>query len=191
MQSAHRSNSTAVAQAPDPNPAAGDAAIFEGDREKRDVFTGFLLTLFVFLAWDTALGSLFEVPAWLGLGVSIAFALIFFGFLLAVIGFSVVPSKWRLTISPAGLTIDRNSRQAHLSWSDIADISVHGRTGSRTARRITVGMQPNSRTSSIGGRFRALFDRSRLVVPDAFFASIDEIADRMRACQANAEQAKP
>lgn len=161
--------------------------VFESDRQKqayRPYSAFFIVLILAFMA----LRGVFEIPSWL-VGLVLAMALLFF--VCRVFGaYRLLSSRSQLVLDEDGFSVVVGARQQSWSWSDIAGIRVHGRTGFwATPRYIVIGV-PAGNAPRLGGSLCGrIFRRPKLLIPDAFLASLDEIANHLEVFRDRNRQA--
>jgi len=150
--------------------ASDQAITIDGNLQKqvtRPYSTVFLFLIVLFYA----LHGVVEVPLALSIGVGVVSLPIIVYQLVGMFRSLSSGGQRRLELDESGLSLVDGSRRERVAWPDIGAIRLHGRTGFwATPRYISLETRQ--------GR-RGLLGNSRLVIPDAFLASMDEIADRL------------
>ena len=158
---------------------------FDADPRKQ-VYRTYFFTFVAMVVVFEVLHGVFEIPRLVSLGV-IAVTLPVVLYQAIGIVRTLLSGGWqRLILDESGLSLVEGQRHKHVSWPDIGDIQVHGKTGFwATPRYISLDVPQGSHWDFLS----SLLGKSRIVIPDAFLASMDEIADRLRAFHDRMRQA--
>lgn len=150
--------------------AVDQAVAYDGDLQKQ--MTRPYSTFVIFLAFlFFVLHDVVEIPLALSIGVGVVALPVIVYMVVGIIRTLSSGGRRRLVLDESGLSIVAGGRQERIAWPDVGAIRVHGRTGFwATPRYIALETRQ--------GR-RGLLGSSRVVIPDAFLASMDEIADRL------------
>ncbi len=164
------------APAPRTDVAADQEVTYHGDPGER-IIRPYAMMAFLLIIGFFSLHGVFDFPPALSIGGATVAVLLIIYQVVGIVRVLSTGGRRKLVLDESGLSLVAGGRQDHIAWSDIADIRLHGRTGFwATPRYIALEKRSAGRPPGLAAR---LLGSSRLVIPDAFLASMDEIADRL------------
>lgn len=165
--------------------AADKTVVFDGDLRKQVYRPYFFMFVGLFVAYG-ALHGVFEIPGLVSIGVIAGTLPIILYQVIGIVRTLLIGGRQQLILDEDGLSLVEGRRRKQVTWPDIRDIQVHGKTGFwATPRYISLDVPRGSHWDA----FSRLLGNSRIVIPDAFLTSVDEICDRLRRYHDSVRQA--
>lgn len=157
--------------------APGEAVAFDADRQK--TASPYSTMLFFLVIIIFALHGVIDFPPALSIAITVVSVPIIVVYLVGFYRSFTSSGPHRLELDESGLALVEGSRREHVAWAEIGKIRLRGRVGFwATPRSIAVDLRKGSGRGGLAAR---LLGRPDLVIPDAFLASVDEIADRLNS----------